>query len=91
MSAPDAGSVGLHLPSLATGLVLMFAGTAYPLLFAQADGHASHGLALMWLWAMVAGLVRGVGFQPQARIARALLSGAASAVALALALVWRLA
>lgn len=83
MSAPAPTS--LHWPSLAAGLVLMLAGTAYPLVFARADGHADHGLALLLFWAMSAGFVRGVGFIPRHRAWRLLFSGWACLAALALA------
>ncbi|HEY1128490.1 MAG TPA: cyd operon YbgE family protein [Roseateles sp.] len=73
----------LHWPSLTAGLVLMLAGTAYPLVFAHADGRADHGLALLLFWAMSAGFVRGVGFIPRRRALRLLLSGWACLAALA--------
>lgn len=76
---------GLHWPSLAAGLVLMLAGTAYPLVFARADGRADHGLALLLFWAMSAGFVRGVGFIPRHRVWRLLFSGWACLTALAVA------
>lgn len=83
MSAPAPTS--LHWPSLAAGLVLMLTGTAYPLVFARADGHADHGLALLLFWAMSAGFVRGVGFIPRHWAWRLLFSGWACLAALALA------
>lgn len=76
---------GLHWPSLAAGLVLMLAGTAYPLVFARADGRADHGLAMLLFWAMSAGFVRGVGFIPRHWVWRLLFSGWACLAALALA------
>lgn len=78
-------STGLHWPSLAAGLVLMLTGTAYPLVFARADGRADHGLALLLFWAMSAGFVRGVGFIPRHWVWRLLFSGWACLAALALA------
>ena len=83
MSAPAPTS--LHWPSLTAGLVLMLAGTAYPLVFARADGRADHGLALLLFWAMSAGFVRGVGFIPRHRAWQVLFSGWACLAALALA------
>lgn len=83
MSAPAPTS--LHWPSLAAGLALMLAGTAYPLVFARADGRADHGLAMLLFWAMSAGFVRGVGFIPRHRAWRLLFSGWACLAALALA------
>lgn len=83
MSAPR--PPGLHWPSLLAGIVLMLAGTAYPLLFARPDGHADHGLAMLLFWAMSAGFVRGVGFIPAHRVWRVLFSGWACLGALGLA------
>lgn len=83
MSAP--APTRLHWPSLAAGLVLMLAGTAYPLVFARADGLADHGLALMLFWAMSAGFVRGVGFIPRHWAWRMLFSGWSCLAALTMA------
>ena len=83
MSTPAPTS--LHWPSLTAGLVLMLAGTAYPLVFARTDGRADHGLALLLFWAMSAGFVRGVGFIPRHWSWRLLFSGWACLAALALA------
>lgn len=76
----------LHGPCLLLGLFLMLAGTLYPPLFADAQGQADHGLALLFFWAMSAGFIRGVGFVPRARLWRALFSPAACALALGAAL-----
>lgn len=75
----------LHWPSLLTGVAVMLAGTAYPLVFARADGHADHGLALLLFWAMSAGFIRGVGFIPTYRTWRWLFSGWACLAAVVLA------
>lgn len=75
----------LHLPSLATALVIMWAGTLYPPLLTDAAGHADHGLALALFSAMSAGFVHGVGFVPRAAVWRWLFSGWTCAVALSLA------
>lgn len=83
MNAP--ATARLHGPSLTAGVVLMLAGTAYPLLFARGDGRADHGLALLLFWAMSAGFVRGVGFIPQRQLWRLLFSGWACLAALGLA------
>lgn len=73
----------LHWPSLLAGTALMLGGTAYPLLFARPGAGADHPLLLLGCWAMSAGLVRGVGFVPQRRLWRWLLSGWSCAAALA--------
>ena len=75
----------MHLPSLLVALTIMTVGSIYPLLFADAQGRADHGLAMALFWAMSAGLVRGVGFVPVRRVWRWLFSGWACAVALVLA------
>jgi len=75
----------IHLPSLAVGLVIMAAGTLYPLVMANAAGRADHALAMLLFWAMSAGFVRGVGFVPRATAWRWLFSGWACAAALAFA------
>jgi predicted membrane protein len=79
------GGAAIHLPCLLTAIVIMLAGSIYPLLFAGADGKASHGLAMAMFWAMSAGFVRGVGFVPRARLWRLLFSGSACLVGLVLA------
>ncbi len=79
-----------HLPSLAVGLVVMVAGTLYPLAMANAAGHADHALAMLLFWAMSAGFVRGVGFVPRALAWRWLFSGWACGFALVLAAVVKL-
>ena len=73
----------MHLPSLLVGLTIMVAGTLYPWLMARGNGRPDHGLAMLLLWAMSAGFVRGVGFVPRNAVARWLLSGWACAAALA--------
>lgn len=75
----------VHGPSLVVALLIMLIGSVYPLLFADAQGRADHGLALALFWAMSAGLVRGVGFVPRFVVWRWLFSGWACAVALVLA------
>jgi predicted membrane protein len=75
----------IHPPSLTVGLVIMVAGTVYPLFMANAAGRADHGLALLLFWAMGAGFIRGVGFVPRAVVWRWLFSGWACALALGLA------
>lgn len=83
-AAADAPS-GLHLPSLAVAVFIMLAGSIYPLLFADAQGKADHGLAMALFWAMSAGMVRGVGYVPGHWLWRWLFSGWACAAGLALA------
>lgn len=68
---------------LAVGLMLGI--TVYPPLFTRADGRVDHTLVTLLLWAMSAGLVTGVGYVPQWRVPRWLLSGPAMAALLLLA------
>ncbi len=75
----------IHLPSLATAILIMLAGTLYPLMMANAAGKADHGLATALFVAMSAGLVRGVGFVPRALVWRWLFSGWTCLLALGLA------
>lgn len=77
----------LHWPCLMAGVALMLVGTAYPLIFARADGRADHGVAMLVFWAMSAGFVRGVGFVPVNRVARWIFSGWSCFGAIGLAIV----
>jgi predicted membrane protein len=90
MPSSEAAGSQVHLPSLAVGLVVMVAGTLYPLAMANAAGHADHALAMLMFWAMSAGFVRGVGFVPRTLAWRWLFSGRACGAALALAAVMKL-
>jgi predicted membrane protein len=64
--AEPAQGTAMHYRCLMVGLLIMVAGSVYPLLFTSANGRADHGLAMALFWAMSAGLVRGVGFVPRA-------------------------
>lgn len=83
-------SAGIHLPSLAAGLAIMVVGTVYPPLMAKTAGGADHVLATLLLWAMSAGLVRGVGFVPRHAALRWIFSGWACSAASIAAIAWRL-
>ena len=80
--SPGVVTARTNLPALATGLVLMIAGTAFPRVLADAAGRADHPLALAGFWAMTAGFVRGVGFIPRHPALRWALSGWACLAAL---------
>lgn len=84
-------STPLHLPALFTGLALMLAGSVDPRLFADSQGRADHALAALAMWAMSAGIVRGVGFVPRHRAWRMIFSGWSCLFALAAAALCRLA
>lgn len=81
----SAAAPRMQLPSLAVALAVMLGGTLYPPLMADAAGRADHTLALLLLWAMSAGFVRGVGFVPRRLGWRLLFGGWACALALGLA------
>jgi len=85
-------SKAIHFPSLLAALTIMLVGTIYPQIFANPDGLANHQLAIAIFWAMSAGMVRGVGFMPRARIWRFVFSGWACLFALlaAIGLRWTL-
>lgn len=80
----------VHLPSLTLASLIMVFGTVYPPLFANAQGHADHGLAMALFWAMSAGFVRGVGFLPRLALWRWMFSSWAAFAALATALAIKL-
>lgn len=60
--------------------------TMLPHGFTRVDGRADALAVMLTCWAMSAGLVRGVGFVPEARTIRLLLGGWACLAALGLAL-----
>lgn len=76
---------GLHWPSLLVGVGLMVVLTVYPPLLTTASGQADHTLASVLLFAMCAGLVKGVGFVPRWWGWRGLFSDWACTAALLLA------
>jgi len=84
-TAPAPAMPGLHWPSLLVGVGLMVVLTVYPPLLTTASGQANHTLASVLLYAMCAGLVRGVGFVPRWWGWRWLFSGRACTAALLLA------
>ena len=84
-ATPTPAMPGLYWPSLLVGVGLMVVLTGYPSLLTTADGKADHTLASVLLFAMCAGLVRGVGFVPRWWAWRGLFSGWACTAALLLA------
>lgn len=77
-------AAGIALLPLVTGLGLLALLTVWPAVAVGHDGHADHLTAMLLLWAMSAGFVRGVGFVPQHLLPRWGLSGWACALALGL-------
>ena len=70
--------------ALVIALAILLGVTLYPPFLAARQGGVDHGMLLSLCWAMSAGFVRGVGFVPRNRYARALLSGWAMLLALLL-------
>lgn len=72
---------------LLTALVIMFGITLWPSMLTAADGKADHWAALTLFWAMSAGFVSGIGYRPDFRLWRLMLSAPACMAGLALALI----
>lgn len=89
MSSAPAKPVRIAWLPLLAAIAIALGITANPRWLTDSAGHADHWAAMALFWAMSAGFVRGVGFVPRLPPLRGLLSGAACAVGLALA-VWRL-
>lgn len=94
MNADSSPPVGIDEPSGLPGmaffpfliaLALLALLTVWPAIATDGAGRADHLMALLLLWAMCAGFVRGVGFVPVNRVPRWLLSTVACLLALALA------
>ena len=86
VNSSNANHTGLQLPSLLVGLFIMVGGTLYPLAMTDRTGQADHGVAVLLLWSMAAGFVRGVGFVPRMPALRLIFSGWACCVALMVAI-----
>ncbi|WP_258234667.1 cyd operon YbgE family protein [Cupriavidus pinatubonensis] len=82
---------GMHWPALMAGVVIMLVVSVDPRFLISANPGRTHLAAALLCWAMSAALVRGVGFVPVHALARRLLSGWASAMALAACLAVRFA
>jgi len=83
-SSTEAGRPGIALLPLGIALVIMVGLSFYPLLVVGRNGHTDHPGLMLLCWAMSAGFTRGVGLVPKNMIARLLLSGWATLLALAL-------
>ena len=75
--------------ALLTASAIALGVTIYPPALVGRQGEVHHLMAVTLFWAMSAGFVRGVGFIPQQRVVRWLLSGWACLVALLLFLLQR--
>lgn len=76
--------------ALLLGVGLMLGISLQPQWLTTAAGVADHPAAMLLMWAMSAGLVRGVGFAPRHWLPRSLFSAPAMWLAL-LAALWRMA
>lgn len=79
------GATGISWSSLILGLGIMFLGSIYPFVFAK-NGAVNHGVLMLFMWAMAAGIIRGVGFIPSNPILRMVASSYAAFIAFGLAL-----
>jgi len=70
---------------LLIALLLLVLMTVWPRIATNLQGQADHSMAMLLLWSMCAGFVRGVGFVPLHPLPRWLLSTPACLLALALA------
>lgn len=60
--------------SLLLGLAIMAIVSVYPMIFADKLGKVDHWALMILMWAMAAGLIRGVGFIPKNIIIRIITS-----------------
>jgi predicted membrane protein len=85
-AAVPAGSTRIQAVPLAIAVAITGAMTVYPYIATSPDGRPDHLTAVLLLWSMSAGYVRGVGFMPRHVLSRGLLSSIACLAALAAAL-----
>lgn len=76
---------GIRVLPLLTAIVIMLGITAWPAALSDGQGSADHWAAMALFWAMSAGFVAGVGFQPRFIAWRVLFSGATCLLGVALA------
>lgn len=87
---PAAEASGIAWLPLFIAIAITALMTVYPNVLvtdAAGNGRADHMSAVLLFWSMSAGYVSGVGFIPRHRLPALLLSGRASLLALALALI----
>lgn len=73
--SPDIPPAKMNVFLLLIGIAIMLVGSIFPWIFADGNGKAHHGIAMLLFWAMSAGIVRGVGFIPHHIIPKVLFSG----------------
>lgn len=72
--------------SLILGLGIMIILSIYPTIFADKAGKVNHSALMILMWAMMAGIVRGVGFVPQNKILKVIFSKYAAYLTLVIAI-----
>lgn len=75
---------------LLVAIILVGFITVYPPAFSRPDGKPDEGFAMVLMWAIMAGLVRGVGFVPRFKLWRWLFSSWSCYAACAVAVLVRL-
>ena len=76
----------IRLLPLLTAIIIMLGITAWPAALSGPQGEADHWAAFALFWAMSAGFVTGVGFQPRLVLWRYLFSGPACLLGCSIAL-----
>ena len=72
MTVPYPKSGWSQALSLISALVISVVLTAYPALIAESIHEVDHGLFTLFMWAISAGFIHGVGFEPKAALWRIL-------------------
>ena len=84
--ATPSGQGGIRPLPLLTAILIMLGITAWPAALSGPQGEADHWAAFALFWAMSAGFITGVGFQPRFVLWRVLFSGMACLLGCAIAL-----
>ena len=77
---------GIRLLPLLTAILIMLGITAWPAALSGPQGEADHWAAFALFWAMSAGFITGVGFQPRFVVWRVAFSGLACLLGCSIAL-----
>ncbi len=77
---------GIRLLPLLAAIAIMLGITAWPAALSGPQGEADHWAAMALFWAMSAGFITGVGFQPRFALWRLLFSSLACLLGIGLAL-----
>lgn len=84
-AAETTSEPGASLLALGIAIALTMLLTIYPPILTTPAGKADHAAAMLALWSMSAGFIRGVGFVPRNRLLRIVFSTSACLVCLAVA------